>query len=228
MEETALWLELTYDGDAPVVLTGAQRSADAPGRRRTGQSARRAGAWPASPGARGRRRAGELRGHGVAAAGPAQGGAPAICSGFAGAARHRRRGPVHRAAIEASAVLGALRPPTRRGSTSSPCMPAATPSRWTPAWPPARAASCWRRSGSGNAGRGGDRRRAAALPGRRGGRGVDPGAGRAGQRRLRAGPALVDAGAVVVPRLRPAQARVLLMAALAAGSPVARRLRRWG
>jgi L-asparaginase len=42
------------------------------------------------------------------------------------------------------------------------------------------------------------------------------------------GRALVDAGAVVVPTLRPAQARVLMMAALAVGSVVADIFAAWG
>ena len=42
------------------------------------------------------------------------------------------------------------------------------------------------------------------------------------------GRALADAGAIAVPTVRPAQARVLLMAALAVGSPVAAVLAEWG
>ena len=84
MEETALWLELTYDGAAPVVLTGAHAQRRRPRRRRAGQPARRAGGG----GQRGRRGTSACwsawRG-GLATAG-LQKVATADLSGFAGVA----------------------------------------------------------------------------------------------------------------------------------------------
>ena len=209
---------------------GAHRRAAQRGRarrRRAGQPARRAGAWRASPDARGL----------------------GVLVSFAGTVwqplgLHK----VATADLRGFAGRRSARSPTARSprSVEGPAVPRRAVGRRRAAGGHRRGVPGQRRRGDGRlrgGGRAGHRaggagfgqRRAAVIDGVRGTAATGwrsrcrPGCP-AGRSAPATGPAahLVDAGAVVVPRLRPPQARVLLMAALAAGSPVEDVVARWG
>lgn len=216
MEETALWLDLTYDGDVPVVLTGAARPADDPAPDGPG-NLREALAVAASPAARGRGVLLSFAGTVFEPLGTTKQGGPTVFGGTT---------PLGTVSGAKATLTGTKNRPYlgRVDRTPRVDIAMAYPGADGTALDAFTAAGARglvvEAMGAGNVG-------AAMVEavGRACRRGVAVAVTtrvRGAETRAAYGPGhdLVMAGAVMVPRLQSGQARVLLMAALGAGLPV--------
>lgn len=223
MEETALWLDLGYDGAAPVVLTGAAHAADHPDADGPA-NLRDAITVAASPAARGLGVLVSFAGAVLSPLGVAKLGGPPVFAGH-------RVGSVSAGAFSAESAktrpyLGTI------GSAPRVDIASAYPGADGTAIDAFVAAGARgvvvEAMGAGNAGGAVIDAVARAVGG-----GVSVAVttrvpGGAPSAAYGPGHDLLAAGAVLVPRLRSSQARVLLTAALGAGLPVDDVVARWG